>query len=280
MPFPTFSNLGPASSGTGAITVNWPTNYATNDVGFLICQSSNEAVTETSGGWTQVAASPQGVGTAWAPGSTRLTVFRKRTAGTMAAAQIADAGDHVSGVIALVRGCPITGDPVDIALGGTEAAVDESLSLVGPSTVSSDCLVLVLAAHGVDTASPQWSGGVAPNLGTLIERYDKSVTDGNGGGVAVWSGTLKTAGAVGDFSATGLVASAKAWIVIGLKPVAKLLNTAPVPDAPGPWQISNPGGGGTFTRCVGGPTGIILVASNLAGVYMSTDDGVSWTNKG
>ena len=73
MPFPTFSNLGPASSGTGAITVNWPTNYATNDVGFLICQSSNEAVTETSGGWTQVAASPQGVGTAGAPGSTTLT---------------------------------------------------------------------------------------------------------------------------------------------------------------------------------------------------------------
>jgi hypothetical protein len=42
------------------------------------------------------------------------------------------------------------------------------------------------------------------------------------------------------------------------------------------WQRSNPGGGGAFNLVKAGPTGTILVASDLSGVYMSTDQGNSF----
>ncbi len=280
MPFPTWANLGPASGGTGAVTVNYPVNYSTNDIAVLVCQSSNETVTETSGGWTQKAAI--GLGTPGAPGSTKLTVFWKRVTngGGETPAALADAGDHVNGIIAIIRGCPLTGDPFDIVATGSEATVDASLDLTGPSSSLGECLVLITACHAVDTANPEWSGQTAPNLGTLTERYDKSITIGNGGGTAIWSGTLAAAGAVGPFSAIGDVATVKAWAVLVLKPKARLLNLNAIPSIPGPWQWSNPGAGGTWAQASAGPTGIMLVASDLAGLYMSTDRGNSWTGIG
>jgi hypothetical protein len=277
MPFPTWANLGPANGGTGAVTVSFPVNYSTNDIAVLFCQSDNEAVTETSGGWTQIAL--QGVGTAAAPGSTRLTVFWKRVTngGGEAPAQLADAGDHVNGIIAIIRGCPVTGDPFDVVSGGTEATVDATLDLVGPSSSLAECLVLIAACHGVDTSNPNWSGQTAPNLGSLTERYDKSITIGNGGGTAIWSGTLAAAGPVGAFSAIGDAASAKAWAVMVLKPKPRILNLDPIPVSAGPWQNANPGAGGTWAQAAAGPTGIMLVAGDVSGLYMSTNRGDSWT---
>jgi hypothetical protein len=42
----------------------------------------------------------------------------------------------------------------------------------------------------------------------------------------------------------------------------------------------NPGGGGAFTCAAAGPTGTILVGSDISGAYRSTDRGASWTNIG
>jgi len=279
---PTWANLGPASGGTGSITVNWPNNYATNDIGLLICQSSNETVTETSGGWTQVVNSPQGTGTAGAPLSTRITMFWKRATGSPPddpepPAQLADAGDHVNGIIAVIRGCPITGNPIHITSGGVDAVSDTSLNITGPTTTIDECLVIIAACHGLDVPDPHWSGESAPNLSGLIERYDKSITIGNGGGTAIWSATLPSKGPVGNFEATGVAATLKAYMVVAFIPKPKLLNTDLIEGNTGPWVPCNYGGGGTFTMCVGGPDGTIITASNLAGIYISRDRGDSWT---
>ncbi len=42
------------------------------------------------------------------------------------------------------------------------------------------------------------------------------------------------------------------------------------------WQCSNPGGGGAFNVVGAGPTGIILVGSDLSGAYRSLDGGKTW----
>lgn len=62
--------------------------------------------------------------------------------------------------------------------------------------------------------------------------------------------------------------------------------TAPAPSGPAvsravrpssaAWQRTNPGGGGAFNTIGAGPTGIILVASDLSGAYRSLDGGQTW----
>ncbi len=42
------------------------------------------------------------------------------------------------------------------------------------------------------------------------------------------------------------------------------------------WQLTNPGGGGAFNVMIGGPTGILLAASDLSGAYRSLNRGQSW----
>ncbi len=42
------------------------------------------------------------------------------------------------------------------------------------------------------------------------------------------------------------------------------------------WIRTNPGGGGAFNCVKAGPTGIIMVGSDLSGYYRSTDNGATW----
>ena len=43
------------------------------------------------------------------------------------------------------------------------------------------------------------------------------------------------------------------------------------------WTPTAPGGGGFFTHSGAGPSGIVIVTADLAGVYRSTDRGATWT---
>ena len=46
------------------------------------------------------------------------------------------------------------------------------------------------------------------------------------------------------------------------------------------WQKTSPGGGGAFNVVKAGPTGIILVGSDLSGVYKSKDQGQTFSTLG
>src|SRR5580765_422936 len=46
------------------------------------------------------------------------------------------------------------------------------------------------------------------------------------------------------------------------------------------WTNVNPGGGGAFTCAAAGPTGTILIGSDISGAYRSGDHGATWTNVG
>src|SRR6266700_4981461 len=93
---PSFGLAGTSQAGTGTISVSWPT-HATNDIGLLVIQTDNQAVTlgTNAADWTQVTNSPQGTGTSAAAGATRLTVFWSRaTSSSMGAVGVNDSGDH------------------------------------------------------------------------------------------------------------------------------------------------------------------------------------------
>ena len=65
--------------------------------------------------------------------------------------------------------------------------------------------------------------------------------------------------------------------VAPVAPATETATTAPPTQAvPTAWQRTNPGGGGAFNTIGAGPTGIILVASDLSGVYLSRDRGATW----
>src|SRR5438876_440728 len=96
---PTYQAAGTIQSGTGTLSgataVAWPA-HAINDIGLLIIETQNEAVTlgTNAANWTQVTNSPQGTGTTNNTG-TRLTVFWSRATSTsMGAVGVNDSGDH------------------------------------------------------------------------------------------------------------------------------------------------------------------------------------------
>ncbi len=61
-------------------------------------------------------------------------------------------------------------------------------------------------------------------------------------------------------------------------PTALLASPGPLYAAS--WTNVNPGGGGAFTCAAAGPTGTIVIGSDIAGAYRSTDRGATWTNIG
>src|SRR5207244_4222091 len=104
---PTYQAAGTVQSGTGTLTVAWPA-HAINDIGLLILETQNEAVTlgTNAANWTTVTNSPQGTGTTST--GTRLTVFWSRATST-STGNVGLTGtsmDHQIDQIITVRGVP------------------------------------------------------------------------------------------------------------------------------------------------------------------------------
>src|SRR5207244_7520025 len=111
---PTYQAAGTIQSGTGTLTVAWPA-HAIGDIGLLILETQNEAVTlgTNAANWTSVTNSPQGTGTTST--GTRLTVFWSRATSTsMGAVGVNDSGDHQIAQILTFRGVVATGNHWDV----------------------------------------------------------------------------------------------------------------------------------------------------------------------
>ena len=217
---PTFVAVGTRSVGLGNGTPTIPAGSQANDVMFLFVETANETVTAPAG-WTEILNSPQGTGTAGAVGATRLTAFWKRHTGSESDPTITDPGDHINSQIISIRGCVTSGDPWSDVAGGTEATIDTSFSGSGPTTVIHNELVLICVAVGGDIGTARWTTAnnmACASLSSITNRDDQCTSSGNGGGLAMWTATKATPGAVGTLTATANNATEKAWLVIGLKP--------------------------------------------------------------
>ncbi len=226
---PTFQAAGTVQAGTGALTgataVAWPAHQA-NDIGLLIIETENQAVTlgTNAVNWTPVANSPQGTGTAGGPGATRLTVFWSRaTSGAMGAVGVNDSGDHQRAQIITFRGVITTGNPWDVTAGNVASTTATAVSIPGATTTVANTLVVAIVANSTDTTTVQTSGWANASLTGLTERADGNTTAGNGGGFGVATGVMATAGAYNATTATLLTSSVQGRMSIALRPPAPTL---------------------------------------------------------
>ncbi len=215
---PFFVAAGTQQGSTGAITVPWPAGHATGDIGLLIVESANQAITLTTpNGFVQVTNSPQGTGTAAGTAATLVAVYWCRaTSGAMASPVVADAGDHTIGSILTFRNCIPSGNPWNITAGGT-AAASTAVSVPGATTTANGCLVVLIANNPVDSGSDQslndWANS---NLANIFQVFSGNNISGNGGGTTVATGMLQTAKAYGSSTSTRASSTVQALMSIAL----------------------------------------------------------------
>src|SRR2546426_1572438 len=206
---PTYQAAGTIQSGTAALTgataVAWPA-HAINDIGLLIIETQNEAVTlgTNAANWTQVTNSPQGTGTTNNTG-TRLTVFWSRATSTsMGAVGVNDSGDHQIAQIITFRGVLATGNqPWDVTAGDTTPSTTTAVLIPGATTTVQDTLVVAIVSNGSDLSAAQVPGSFTnSDLSSVTKRQDNNTTASGGGGFTVATGSKALAGAYGPTSAT------------------------------------------------------------------------------
>src|SRR2546426_336287 len=222
---PTYQAAGTIQSGTAALTgataVAWPA-HAINDIGLLIIETQNEAVTlgTNAANWTQVTNSPQGTGTTNNTG-TRLTVFWSRATSTsMGAVGVNDSGDHQIAQIITFRGVVATGNqPWDVTAGDTTPSTTTAVSIPGATTTVQDTLAVAIVSNGSDLSAAQVPGSFTnSDLSSVTKRQDSNTTASGGGGFTVATGVKALAGAYGRTSATLGFSSLQGRMSIALRP--------------------------------------------------------------
>lgn len=185
--------------------------HVTGDIIFIVVESANEnvgAVTPT--GYTAVTTAV-GTGTAAGTAATRASVWWKRAASSgETTPSLGDYGDHTIAVIFTVRGAVVSGSPINIAATAVDAAATTAGSCPGATTTVTDALVINVMTNAIDATTAVIPGAVTnANLTGLTKRFDAGNISGNGGGIAIISGSKATAGATGatTFTTTSSVHS-------------------------------------------------------------------------
>lgn len=208
-----------ATGSTTSLTIAIPAEVQENDLMLLIVESANEVVSITSpSGWVEVPNSLVSIGTPADINATRLTLFYKLATTSESSVVIADAGDHVLGTIAVFRGIDLISPFHKIATGFSESAIT-SLSFPSVITTADDCMIVnIMTSSAEDADKPSivgsWSNA---SLGSLTERVDTNLKHGNGGSIAIATGTLATSGSSGSTTATIFEASFIAYLTLALK---------------------------------------------------------------
>lgn len=215
----TWQAAGTAVSGTVGVGANpvWPV-HAVNDIALLFVESTGgQPVTlSVPNGFAAVPNSPQATGAGTA--GTQLTVFWARaTSAAMAAPVITSPSDHFYARIITFRGVINTGNPWDVTGGGVKAAASTSVTVTGVTTTVANTLIVQAVARDNDNAAAAFSAEANANLTGIAERLDAGTTNGNGGGLGVWTGIKATAGATGNTTAN-VTNSINAFLTIALKP--------------------------------------------------------------
>lgn len=211
-----FGNASAIGSAAAGATPLLPASTATDDLLLLVIETANEPIAAPTD-WTQVSASPQGTGTAASATATAVQIFwRRKPAAGYTDPVLPDAGDHILARIAVVRGVSNVGNPIHVAAGDTGAS-STSAVIPGLTTTLAECLVVAVCSWATDSSSSQTSGTwTNASLGSIAERFAGGTTAGNGGGVALSTGTKAVAGAVSATTDTLIAASAQGRIALAV----------------------------------------------------------------
>src|SRR5438876_181130 len=219
---PTYQAAGTIQSSTSTtLSVTWPAN-AIGDIGLLIIETQNQAVTlgTNAANWNPVTNSWQGTGTTNNTG-TRLTVFWSRATSTsMGNVGLTGTGmDHQIAQIITFRGVVATGNPWDVTAGDVTASTTTAVSIPGATTTVQDTLVVAIVSNGSDLSAAQIPGSFTnSDLSSVTKRQDNQTTASGGGGFTVATGSKALAGAYGPTSATLGFSSLQGRMSIALRP--------------------------------------------------------------
>jgi hypothetical protein len=225
MAIPTVAAVGAANHGTGAVTYTLPSHQA-DDILLLVVECSDSAgvtAPTADGGWAHVTTSPRAQGS----NVTCANVMWKRaTSGAMTNPQVPTGPNHQVGAALAVRGAITSGDPWDFTPVGDGGAAQTTVSAAGGTTTVANTLVVVALANNTDTLSNQFTSVVNASLSSFGEQVQSFTTDGNGGGIGVYTGGKAAAGATG--TTTGSQPSASfAALTLAIKEAA-VVTTPPI----------------------------------------------------
>lgn len=212
MALPTYQANLDNDSNTAGVTLTWAaTSVDPNDIIMLGIESSANQPDLMPTGY-QLAGSYRD-GTA-----STLQVFWRRATGDETGVTLPDAGDHLVVGAVVFRGCRTTGCPYVILAEGADEVSNTSFSANGGTTTVNDCLIAVWGTSGFDSATGQFSSPANADLGTVTLRLNNGTASGNGGTLALITGTKATAGSVGATTATLANNSQKVYLTLALLP--------------------------------------------------------------
>ena len=216
---PTFVSVGTAAVATAtSVTPGLPAGYQNNDIFIAYLQTANQNVVPPPVGWAKVGPC-MGSGTDGAAGATAITVFwRRSTASETAPTFTFGGGDHVYAVVACFRGCVTVGDPFHFA-GSTRKTATTTAFTTGTENVSFDnSLIVTGVSRGYSSAAAQYSAWANASLTGVTNRFDAGTASGVGGGLAITTGVLATAGLLGVTTATEANATLDSQVTLALIP--------------------------------------------------------------
>jgi hypothetical protein len=236
------STVARASDNTGTQSVPWP-DHIENDVALLLVETDNNPVTlSVANGF--VLLGQHGINVAGAANATMMQVFWNRaSSGSMVAPTIAAPVNHQINRMLTFRGCITTGNPYEAVTNDDHAANTTAVSVLCPTTLGTNRLVLNCIAVPTDTALDQFSAPANAALTSVGMLTDTFVSKGNGGGFGVIDGIKAATGAVGNSTATLGTTNAYASVSFALKGPTDIVSTPPT------WQ-----GDGGFTQAAGART--------------------------
>lgn len=193
MALPTFVAAGAVNSGTGAITFAQPAGILVGDVLLGFVETDDQALI-AGGDWALLLNAPVSL-----TNETRLYVFYKvAVATTGQVLPVSDSGDHQGGAVLAFRGASTTPWNITVQSSNQEVTTDPTLTITGGTTTVNDCLIVAAVAVSNSSTGARFASWTNANLGSVTERFDNSWTAGNGGGIGIATGTLATAGAIGN----------------------------------------------------------------------------------
>lgn len=212
-------------SSTGGIPLAYPSVGEYGDLVLLFLCTANETVSPPSG-WNRIGTGV-GIGTAGTAGAARIEVYYRIAAGGETGTTIPDAGDHLSGFMAVYRGVD-TSNPIEIFQTAYADVASTSIAFPQITTTVDNCLILNAIASDVDSSAARISGWTNSSLSDLTEQMDYGTSFGFGSGLGYAQGQLATAGTSGITTASLDVASVQALFTIALRPATDLRLNAKV----------------------------------------------------
>lgn len=221
---PVYGAEASTGSSGGSVTVSFPIGHTTGDLVLLVFENAGgqQCPDIVSNGFTQLSVSPSQAIVSGIDGTTCSVYWKRCTSNAEASFASGDSGDHQIGRMILITGANKVGSPFGTTGNGNNTISSTSISTNSITTKTGNNLVLHFITGNYDGSNAK-SGWTNANLSSLLEKYDSGTTSGNGGSIAIVSGTKATAGSVGSTTGTQTNSDINAFITVSILPESNFI---------------------------------------------------------